>query len=65
MKARVGDHLVVKGHQVGERERHGEVLEVVGEGGSPPFKIRWTDDDHETLLYPGADVVIEHHPGKH
>ncbi len=59
MKAKVGDHLVVKGHQVGERVRTGEVLET-GEHGDPPFRIRWTDDGHESLLYPGPDVVIEH-----
>lgn len=65
MKAKVGDQLVVKGHQVGERERHGIVLEVVGEGGEPPFKIRWDDDGHESLLYPGPDVIVEHAKAKH
>jgi hypothetical protein len=64
MKAKVGDHLVVKGHQVGERERHGEVLEV-GDKGDPPFRIRWVDDGHESTIYPGPDVIIEHHQAKH
>jgi len=64
MKAKVGDQIVVKGHTVGDRERHGEVLEVVGDQGEPPFRIRWSDDDHETLLYPGPDVVIEHKTAK-
>lgn len=59
MKARVGDRLVVKAHNVGQKDRTGEVIEVHGESGEPPYVVRWLDDGHEGLIYPGSDVVIE------
>lgn len=59
MHADVGSRLVIHGKQVGQVDRHGEVLEVRGEGGGPPYLVRF-DDGHETLLYPGADCELEH-----
>lgn len=59
MKAQVGDRLVVKGHHVGEAERHGEVIEVHGEDGAPPFLVKW-DNGHEGLVFPGSDMIVEH-----
>ncbi len=58
MHATVGERLVIHGKQVGQADRHGEILEVRGENGSPPFFVRF-DDGHETLLYPGADCELE------
>lgn len=59
MQARVGDRVVVRGRQVGAVERRGEILEVHGSEGAPPYLVRWADG-HEALLFPGPDVVIEH-----
>ncbi|MCD2443353.1 DUF1918 domain-containing protein [Agromyces sp. SYSU K20354] len=58
MQAAVGDRLVIHGKQVGQADRHGEILEVRGENGGPPFLVKF-DDGHETLLYPGADCELE------
>jgi hypothetical protein len=60
MKASVGDRIVVRGHQVGEHERDGEVLEVHGPDGAPPYLVRWSSDGDTGLVYPGSDVAIEH-----
>ncbi len=60
MQAQVGDRIVVKSTHVGEPERDGEVLEVRGKNGEPPYLVRWGDDGHTTLLFPGPDVVIQH-----
>lgn len=57
MHAKVGDHLLVEGHKVGEARRDGEVLEVRGEDGGPPYVVRWSDG-HEGLVYPGPDAHI-------
>jgi hypothetical protein len=27
----------------------------------PPFYVRWEDDGHESLVFPG-DAVVEHYP---
>jgi hypothetical protein len=52
--------LVIKGHRVGERERHAEILEVRGERGGPPYEVRWSEDGHEAVVWPGSDAVIKH-----
>lgn len=57
MQARVGDRLVVEGKTVETPRREGEVLEVRGEDGGPPYIIRWSDG-HEGLTYPGPDAHI-------
>lgn len=60
MQARVGDRIVIHGHRVGEPIRDGEVLEVHGSDGGPPFIVRWSDTGHETLFFPGSDATVEH-----
>jgi hypothetical protein len=60
MHAAVGDRLVIKGHYVGQPDRDAEILEVHGPSGSPPYLVRWEEDGHEGLFYPGSDAVVEH-----
>ena len=62
MRAAAGDRLVIKGHHVGEPDRDAEILEVHGEDGGPPWLVRWADDGHEGLFFPGSDAMIEHFP---
>ncbi|HEY0888168.1 MAG TPA: DUF1918 domain-containing protein [Nocardioides sp.] len=57
MQAKVGDHLLVEGHKVGQPRRDGEVLEVRGADGQPPYVVRWADG-HEGLVYPGPDAHV-------
>jgi hypothetical protein len=59
VRARPGDRLVVKGHHLGEPDRDAEILEILGEDGAPPFRVRW-EDGHESEIFPGSDVAIEH-----
>jgi len=61
MRATIGDRLHVHGRTVGAGERFGEIIEVRGEDGSPPYVVRFPDG-HESLLYPGPDCVIETAP---
>lgn len=56
-KGGVGGVVVVSGHRVGEPERVGEILEVVGDATHPRYRVRW-DDGHESTFYPGSDAVI-------
>lgn len=60
MQAKVGDRIVIKGHHLGGPSHDGEVLEVRGEDGEPPYLVRWEDTGHETLFFPGSDAVVEH-----
>jgi len=60
MTALVGDRLVIHGHRQGEPSRDAEVIEVLGEHGEPPFRVRWEEDGHVSLLFPGSDATVEH-----
>ena len=61
MQAKAGDGLTVKGRLVGGEERHGEIIEVHGTDGAPPYLVRWRDA-HESVFFPSSDTVVEHHP---
>jgi Domain of unknown function (DUF1918) len=58
MHASVGDQLHVHGRTVGEQEHVGQIIEVRGPKGEPPFLIEYPDG-HQTLVFPGPDAVIE------
>ena len=60
MRASVGDCLVIKGHVVGQAERDAEILEVRGVEGGPPYLVRWDDDGHVGLFFPGPDAEVRH-----
>lgn len=57
MRANVGDRLVIEGRTVDTPRREGEVIEVHGANGGPPFVVRWADG-HEGLTFPGPDAHI-------
>jgi len=57
MRAQVGDRLVVEGRSDTTPKREGEVIEVRGEDGGPPYLVRW-HDGHEGLCYPGPDAHV-------
>jgi hypothetical protein len=58
MRAEVGDRIVVPGRHVGDAVRCGEVREVRGTGGTPPYVVRW-DDGHEGVFCPSGETRIE------
>ncbi len=58
MKAAQGDRVIVRGHRVGEHTRIGQVVEVRGKDGAPPYVVRW-DDGRQDLFFPAADATIE------
>jgi hypothetical protein len=60
MRASVGDEVTVKGRHQGDGDRHGEIIEVHGEDGAPPYLVRWRDE-HESVFFPSSDCVVEHH----
>jgi Domain of unknown function (DUF1918) len=59
LRASPGDRLIVHGHRMGEPARDGEILEVLGENGAPPFLVRW-EDGHVAELFPGSDASVQH-----
>ncbi|WP_113704372.1 DUF1918 domain-containing protein [Nonomuraea lactucae] len=65
MKAAVGDRLVVEGAHQGEPRRIGVIIALRHDDGTPPYLVRWFEEEHETLVFPGPDAHIEHpEPGE-
>jgi hypothetical protein len=62
MEATVGDKLLVHGRVVGQHDRTAEIIEVLGDHGTPPYRVRYEDDGHECLVSPGPDSVVRHLP---
>ncbi|MFF0435866.1 DUF1918 domain-containing protein [Streptomyces sp. NPDC004327] len=60
MRASKGDKLVVHGRTVGQHDRTAEVLQVMGENGDPPFRVKFDDDGHEAVVSPGPDSQVRH-----
>lgn len=60
MFATVGDRLVIHSTHVDGPVRDGEILEVHGTGGAPPYLVRWSDNGHESLVFPGPDATVQH-----
>jgi hypothetical protein len=59
MHAQVGDRIAVPGRHVGEAGRIGEVIDVRGKDGMPPYVVRWSDG-HEAVCYPGPETRVQH-----
>lgn len=59
MQATVGDMLRIHGHNVGDPDKTGEIVEIHGRSGEPPYVVRF-HDGHTGLVFPGPDAVVEH-----
>lgn len=62
MRARVGDWIVVESLHLGDHRRRGQILGIDHPDGEPPYLVRWLDDDHESLFFPGPEAHVEHEP---
>lgn len=58
MHANVGDKIVIRGHRVHDPDRWCSVLEVRGADGGPPYRVKWGEDGHESLFFPGPDAMV-------
>ncbi|MCE3555158.1 DUF1918 domain-containing protein [Pseudonocardia sp. RS11V-5] len=62
MRARIGDWLIVPPAPHESHGRRGQIVGLVHPDGSPPYRVRWLDDDHESLVFPPPDAHLERHP---
>lgn len=53
MQAKTGDRIVLESERVGQRDREGEILEVIDSPLGPNYRVRW-DDGHVTEIRPKA-----------
>ncbi|MGW2131001.1 DUF1918 domain-containing protein [Streptomyces coelicoflavus] len=59
MHATKGDQLVQHGRVVGEHDKVAEIVEVMGEKGGPPYRVRF-ENGQEAVCSPGPDAEIQH-----
>ncbi|MQS17131.1 DUF1918 domain-containing protein [Streptomyces kaniharaensis] len=64
MKAAVGDRIIVQGTRPGAARRDGEIVGLHHPDGSPPYDVRWSDNDRVTEYFPGPDTRIHHYHHK-
>lgn len=57
MRARVGDRIILAAEHIDEPTRDGEILEIRGAEGAPPYLVRWSNG-HTGLIYPGPGAVL-------
>ena len=57
MEATIGDQICIHGSTVGHPDKHGEIVEVRGARGEPPYLVRFAGGQ-TTLVFPGPDAVI-------
>jgi hypothetical protein len=58
MKGKVGDWLVIKGTTLDRPDQRGLITEVHSSDGSPPYVVRWLDNDHLATVFPGPDAIV-------
>ncbi|HEX7659623.1 MAG TPA: DUF1918 domain-containing protein [Pseudonocardiaceae bacterium] len=58
MRAKAGDWLVVETSSVDRHSIRGHIEEVLSADGEPPYRVRWTDDDHVSVVFPGPDARV-------
>lgn len=57
MEATIGDEICIHGNTVGHADTHGEIIEVRGDRGEPPYVVRFADGQERTI-FPGPDAYI-------
>ena len=57
MHANRGDQIVIETGTLDTPRRHGEVVEVIGQGEREHYRVRW-QDGHESVYFPGPDTRV-------
>lgn len=63
MRASVGDVLRFTGRKAGAAELRATVIEVLGSGGEPPYRVQY-DDGRQTEILPGPGCLVETHESR-
>ena len=58
MRAERGAQLTAKDWRGVGPGRHAVILEVLGKDGAPPYRVRWLDTGHESVVHPTPDCYL-------
>jgi hypothetical protein len=62
MHGEVGHWIVIRSRVLDTPMRLGQILEVSHPDGSPPYVVRWSDDNRTSVVFPGPDATVVEHP---
>ena len=60
MQAHVGDWIDLPEGPGNPHTRRGLIVGVNHRDGTPPYRVRWLDDERESVLFPPPDAHIRH-----
>lgn len=58
MHAKPGDWLIIETSTPDRHSVREHIEEVLSEDGQPPYRVRWTADDHISVVFPGPDARV-------
>lgn len=58
MHAKPGNWLIVETSATDRHHVRGHIEEVLSKDGEPPYRVRWTSDDHISVVFPGPDARV-------
>ena len=56
--ARIGDWVELPEGPGHPHPRRGLVVALLHADGSPPYRVRWSDEEHETVIFPPPDAQL-------
>ncbi|WP_225848837.1 DUF1918 domain-containing protein [Streptomyces sp. HPF1205] len=59
MRAHVGDWIVVESRHLDGPRRRGRIMRLEHPDGTPPYVVRWIENDRETVFFPGPETHLE------
>jgi Domain of unknown function (DUF1918) len=59
MRAKKGDKIIVDSGMIGGVRHVGLIVGLPHQDGTPPYRVRWMNNDHEGLYFPGPNSHIE------
>jgi hypothetical protein len=58
MHAKMGDWLIVETSAADRHHLRGRIEEVLSRDGEPPYRVRWTNDDRLSVVFPGPEARV-------
>lgn len=58
MHAKAGDWLVIETSTLDRPGARGRIEQVLSATGEPPYQVRWSQDDHVSIVCPGPDARV-------
>jgi hypothetical protein len=58
MHAQIGDWLVIPPAPHEAHGRRGQVVALIHPDGAPPYRVRWLEDEHVSVVFPPPEAYL-------